>query len=369
MPASWEGNVDITVTFGAAPFPTTSFSDVLVLVDAANSNLGANTVVKGYEQDEQDQVDTDWTQNEVDIFDTYFAQLAPKPTTIYFGEWDSAGGETPDAALNKIIDANDNWYGVAIDSRTDSEQDTLSAEIESNTKPMIHLLQSSTADIVEQTSLPSPLSNLTDRERTMGLYHPTDTEYLDVGMAGAGLRFDQDRTANSWNQEVRGVADVVGNLPSNADIGSLNNPGNLINNGFNTGLPFQPADFFVNPGQNTAQRDMKIVVTRDWYEARVNEDVRRLIVTATRRGQTFEVGPVDTTETDAQLKMANIIEDRFEQGVEIGHFSGGEIDIDYPTVTQTNVNNNVVPLDVNMTVAVAGKAINFDFNFTTSTVT
>jgi len=231
----------------------------------------------------------------------------------------------------------------------------------------VHLLQSSLSDIVTTQTSPiltgTDLEDVIDREQTFGLYHPTDGEWYDVAQAGAILPYDPDRTSAPWYNTVNEVAAVQGNLPSGANIGTQQNPGNLRDNNFNTGLPFPPSNFFTKPGQNTAGRQMSVILTKDWFQNRLQTDVQEEVVLEAERGNKIPVGQAGRTETVGQIRMAKFIRSRYAQGVEAGHFLPDNLNLRFPEVSQSDVDNGIIPLEADITVAIGGQAVTFNLFF------
>jgi hypothetical protein len=362
---SQEANLDINITLDPPPIKRAGFGTALLIAPAANNSTSMRSVVYR----DADDVGDDWTQNEADAAEAYFGQN-PEPDELMIGEVDLAGGETYVEALNAIIQYDSDFYAVAIDSRTDTDQEAVSDEIESHSKPMLGFFQSSEQDIVTG-SLPGSTNFTTSydtRERSLGVYHTDDSEWLDMAWMARVLAFDQDRQNPPFFAGVSGVNDY-GALPAGADIGSQQAPGYVRDNNWNHIGEFGPAPAWLAPGQNFAGRQGKVLISRDWFEARLQEDVSEFIVELRRDGQGLAVGESGTSETRGQQKMAGLVEGRYLQGVDAGHFLPEQIDIQYPTVLSSDVANGIIPLEGSITVLIAGQAVTFDLNFTRDPVT
>jgi hypothetical protein len=343
---SQEANLDINITLDPPPIKRAGFGTALLIAPAANNSTSMRSVVY---RDAND-VGDDWTQNETDAAEAYFAQN-PEPQ-------------------NANIEYDSDFYAVAIASRTDNDQEAVSDEIESHSKPMLGFFQSSEPDIVTG-SLPGSTnftSGYNTRERSLGVYHTSDSEWLDMAWMARVLAFDQDRQNPPFFAGVSGINDY-GALPSGADIGSQQAPGYVRDNNWNHIGQFGPAPAWLAPGQNFAGRQGKVLISRDWFEARLQEDVSEFIVELRRDGQGLAVGESGTSETRGQQKMAGLVEGRYLQGVDAGHFLPEQIDIQYPTVLSSDVANGIIPLEGSITVLIAGQAVTFDLNFTRDPVT
>lgn len=364
-----EDNIEITINLSAAPQTQLGFGNVLLIAPLSNSSLSASEQpVKAYQTAED--VAADWTTQEEEAARVYFSQ-EPQPDTLLIGEWDDVN-DSIDTALNNIIAADDNFYGVAATTRTDTDQEVLSAEVESNEKPMIHFLQSSLDDIVTTSSDP-PLSGtalepVIGRERTMLLYHPTDAEWYDMAQSGGVLPFDVDQTSAPFFNDLKEVADPRGSLPSAANIGTQQNPANLRNNNANIPLPYGPSDNWTAPGTNANGRQASVILTRDWFKARLESDTANEIVTEAKRGNKIPVGLANTSRTVGQARFAKLVRSRFKQGSRAGHFLEDQINLRYPEVSQNQVDSGITPLEGDFTVAIGTQAVTFTFNFQRSPV-
>lgn len=356
-------NLQINITLAALPPKLAGFGIGLLIAPAANNQTN-NRVIR-YEEVGNTNVGipADWTTQEVNAAQAYFSQN-PEPEALLIGEIDLNGGETYPQALDAIIQQNSNFYAVALTSRTDSDQETVSSDIESRDKRMIGFFQSSEADIVTGT-LPGGTnfgSAYDTRERSFGIYHTDDTEWADMAWMARILPYDQDQFSPPFFANISGVA-AYGSLPMGSGFGSQQSPSNVRSNNWNHQGPFRAASpAWVAPGTNFAGRQGKVIITRDWLYDRIQSDVAQAIVNARNQGRGIPVGEAGTSETVGQKKMESIIRGRYQQGADNGHFLPDNIEFSYPTVTSNQVASGIIPVDAEMTVEIAGQAVTFNLN-------
>lgn len=362
------------------PFPAqVGFSNLLIVCPVDQNNLALSSRIENYTQDQVSNISGDFTQRAQDAAEVYFAQR-PAPSKVYVGYWNAEGGTTEgfDTAINDMIAQSDeNWFFITLTDRLPAEQEEAQVDLESNIdKPAVLIIQSDDQGIVDpNTSLATPIGNIVSNapEQTFGVYHPNDDAYADAAMAGNVGPFDADRKSAPFFGELKSVPKYVANintpptlaneLPPSTDIGTAQSPGEIRGNSFNSVLPFGSANSWVAPGQNINGRQGKVVVTKYWFQDRLQNQVANEIQTAQAQGNIIPIGAVGDSQTEGQERMAKLLRRQYELGVAAEHFLPENLDITYPTIQQSDINQDVIPLSAEMTVSIGGQAVSFDIFF------
>lgn len=352
-----EDDLTITIALEAAPVKRAGFGAGLIVDNRSESSLNGNRV-KSYASYSEVQTDFDngyVSQNILDKAGVWFGQdpTVPQQDKLLIGWRDDtlATPETWDTAVDEIAAQNDEFYFVMIDKRTTSELDTVSSHIESNYEKLF-VCQSSDSEWLQA----SPASNstpdlLSGRERTIANYHDTDTEHQDVAHAAARGVFDPDQQSAPWYGQISGVAGIDRTAITGGEVD------NVIGNNGNIALPFGSADTFIKRGTNMNGRQAYVLITRDWFRARLKTDVATEIQTGANAGEKIGV------TKSGQSRMAKLVRKRFSQGVRAQHFVDGSTTVTLPTITQTNINNETIPLEGSATLLIGAMDVNFNFRF------
>jgi hypothetical protein len=249
-----------------------------------------------------------------------FSQLNP-PDTILIGQVDlTSGSETPEAALDAVIAAGAQFYGVLYESRTVARQISLATDVEAKADSGTYLLlglQDDDADWLT-TGIPAAWSAVSGFERTVMYYHDDNgadasSDRLDAASFADRLSWDPDDTSAGWNATVSGVDALATALSQTQKAFARANYAN-------TALPMGTrTSSYVDPGKTLAGRPADHVVSADWLRARVAEAVADLITETSERGTKL------TVDAQGQSLVGKEIEKVFIQGVEAGHFLAYQI--------------------------------------------
>lgn len=177
----------------------------------------------------------------------------------------TANTEAVEDALNAIIIENDEWYGLNIESRNNT--DILAAAAWNSPLMKVSVLQSSETDVRDGTP-----ANIGDQlggfnyKRTQLFWHHKPKAFADGAMLGRALAFDLDAEngAGTWAiKQLQGVfaspltsAQQTNAKASNADFMTTTN-------GRGT----------TNTGKSVQGEFMDVQTTLDWTASRIQEDV------------------------------------------------------------------------------------------------
>ena len=353
MGANHLDNIVITLTLAAAPAPQAGFGRDLILVDEAAGNTlnGDRTrIYSDVDGAQADQTAGYITAAVVSAVTTAFSQI-PRPQDVMVGRVNTGGAETYSAGLTACIADNPDFYGVTIDSRADANILLIAADVEAQRR--MFFLQSDDADWLT-TGLPGTLTALAGKERSVICYHDDDTEWMDVGWSAGWLAFDPDTDSAPGHREVKGVASYSP-LPTDTQKAFLDA------NNANHGLPYGPAVFFVDPGVNANGRPIYEILTADWFEARLQEDVATLVVNASARGEKIVVD-----DTGGALVLS-LIKKRLAIAIAAGHLVAGSA-TQLP-ITTADRDAQRIRFSVQGQFAVSGRVFTFTVNLSRDPIT
>jgi hypothetical protein len=350
-----EGDITVNVFLSPSPVKREGFGTGVIIDEQADSNLDGNQN-KAYTGTDAMQSDVDngfLNQNILDKGEVWFGQdpTVPEQDKLIVANYDAGSGDTLTDAIDDLASDRGDWYFVMIDSRSDADLTTVANHIESN-YTAIFVAQSSATDWTNANpsggTIPDDLAEL---ERTITHFHPQDSEHQDVAHAANRGVFSPDDTSPPWIADIQGVNLLDRTQYTQSELN------NVIGNFANVALPFGDTDTFVKRGTNMAGRQAGVLVTRDWFRARLQTDVALEIQKSANFGEKIPVSP------DGQVRMAKLVRKRFSQGVEAGHFLPGSTQVRLPDITDADVNNQRIPLEGSATLAIAAQDVNFTFRF------
>lgn len=358
MGATHDPNITIVLTLDASPAPQVGFGKVLLLVPLATNSLGgARAVTIGSLAEGQSLLDDGFISAATMAAVTTAFSQRPKPAEFMIGYVDLVGGETYATGLLAVQAYDDSFYGVTASIRTDSVADivgvypndvalvALSTTVEALTK--ILAIQSKNTSILD-AGLPASLSALATRERTLPEFHTSDAQWMDVAHLARVLTFNPDVRSAPFAMGVAGVDQYSPAITSGQRTAAQAN-------NFNVGLPYGGAAFFIDPGKNATGRAMDEIVTADWLEIRLQEDISREIVKHASRGEKLAVSK------EGQNKILAIILARLKQGVGAGHFLQGQTNIRALEITDADRDAGRLRFEGEATLAVSGRLVTINF--------
>lgn len=313
-PSTHDDLIDITINLASPQAGTQSLTTVLVLQDDVTPGGGLFSTYSTPAEVAADVVLANLDATSQKIADVMFGQNNP-PDEILFGAVDLVGVQTAPEALDLIIAAGANFYGVIYDNRTIARQIALAVDIEAKDTSGIYLLlglQDDDADWIT-ASIPAAWSAVESFERTAMWYHDDNdadavSDRLDAAQMADRLSWDPDVTSAGWNATVTEVDALTTALTqTQKDFARSNN--------INVALPFGTrTDTFVDKGQNLNGRPVDHIVSADWMRTRASEAVADLITETSERGAKI------TVDEQGQALVGAEIEKVFLQGVDAGHF-------------------------------------------------
>lgn len=280
-----------------------------------------------------------------------FGQAVP-PNSIKIGR--KTAIEAYDVALAAIEAVDPDFYAVAIESRATADQVLVGTAVEASAIKHLFFLQSAEADILT-AGFPAGLTALDGNERSIGCYHDIATEWFDFIYPVNRLAFDVDTKSVSF-----ALFDLANLLPLAAVTASTFTDTEKLNartNKFNLALAFGTTSTAPFRGVNFNARNISEMVTRDWFEDRLNVLVQAFVLTEGNAGRKIPV------TIEGQVALGNLVSQQFGIGVTAGHFVTGQTKVEFPLITAADRAAEKIRVTGEAQFAIPGKEFDFVFNF------
>lgn len=207
-------------------------------------------------------------------------------------------------ALDAIVAESNDFYAIVCTSRTEADIDAIAAKLATHKK--LFFAQTADADVITSATndVASELKDASNA-RIVVCYHTTAAERFDAGIAAAFLRADPDRTSTTATaKQLSGVA--IDKLTSTARGYALAKNVSIYEEVKGLGWTF--------PGKVAAGFWADEILIRDWYEARIGEDLAQLLADVSARDSKV---PGNARGAAA---VENVFRKRHSLGVGSGHF-------------------------------------------------
>jgi len=349
MAANHNDTITITILLDAAPLVAAGFGNVLLLVDLATNSLNGSRVVTYASAAEAsaDQAAGYISAGTLAAVNVAFSQR-PQPTRFKVGYVDIVGGESYSDGLSSVESLDADFYGICINSRSDADILSVSAAAEAMNR--VFMFQSADSDWLTAGGLPPALTALDSRDRSVGIWHDTASEWSDVAWIVNRLAFDPDVISATWNAAPKSVTAYSTNLTqAQKDFADVNN--------INLGLEFGPETFYIDAGGTMTGRPVYEIETADWFETRLQEAVITQKVNYAARGEKIQVA------APGQALLKSLIDSQFDIGVAAGHFVDGQTESTMLEITAADLAAQRIRGSGRAQIAVDGRIFDFTFNF------
>lgn len=366
MTVSHLDNLTINIFLDPSPAPERGFSNVLHLVNGDNNSLnGARFITYTNAADAV----ADNTAGYIDAgalaaVQTAFSQR-PAPTRFIVGKVAiTAGPETWAEGLDACLAAGADFYGVTSELRgtaNNANMELLGEHVETSlAQTSLIGIQVDNSEFTSGTSYPLALADLDGNTRTILIWHDDTNEYADVAYMVNRLAADPDVVSAPWDAEIQGVGPYTTALTQTAKD-FLYNDANSNHNSVNNILPYGPATYFVDPGktvEGASGRPIYEMVTRDWFEARLQERIAAVKVSESARYNKITIDP------RGQAKILSVIEGLLAQGQagDSPHFIASKATPQQ--ITQADLDAQRLRFTVQAQLAVSARLFTFDVYFT-----
>ncbi len=255
--------VDVTITREIEAVTRVGFG-TLLFIGTTDDGTGAakqGQIVRSYGNIDEVSAVFDESDPEYEAALAYFGQ-EERPDRLYIGF--KADGDGYDAALNDIVNADDDWYAVAIESR--EEQDILDVAANVNARFKLFLAVSSDEEILDPQDDTDIGSQIFDNtyDRTALFYHSdADNQFPECAWAGLILPKDPGTATWAWKQ----LSGVPTDSLTSAERGALEDKRVT----YYVMLAGNPITFEGQTGQLGVFID--IIRAQDWLTFRIAEDM------------------------------------------------------------------------------------------------
>ena len=311
--ANHNDTIVINIFLDAAPLTATGFGTVMLLVDEATGNSLDGDRVKTYATlaaAQTDQAAGFISAGTLAAITAAFAQR-PQPVLFKVGRIDTGGAETYSTGLAAVRVADDDWYGICIDRRSDADILLVAADIELIDR--LFMFQSADSDWLT-TGLPAALTALATLENTAGIYFDVAATWSDVSYIVDRLAFNQDAQATTWNAAPNGTF-TYATQPTQAQIvfarANFINIGAMYSNSAS-------GTYYIDPGVTMTGRATYEKVTGDWFKERLLALIQAQKLKYTLRGQKILLDESGST------LIRGLIDQQFALGVAAEHFVRGQ---------------------------------------------
>jgi hypothetical protein len=314
-------NITINIVLSALAAAQKGFGGTLAIVPASNTMSGEPITTLNTVDDGQALVTAgEMTANTFLGVQAFYNQV-PSGTELKIAPLLVGDSGNYATALARVRAVDDDFYGVAIEPRSSTEIMTVSAAVESMRK--LFVFQSGDADWLT-SGKPAAFADTANRERSIGIYHDTATQFADLAYLSNRLAADPNVNSAPWDAPLGGVA-------SYASVLTSTQVGFLADNNINFGLPYAGEPFFVDPGHNTKGRAIHEILTGDWFEARLLEEVA---TTKVELSKIFEKWVLDEGGQNLLLNLAAGVAGQAEQA---GHILPGSAEFDRPPISDADI--------------------------------
>lgn len=324
----------LSTSYGLAPAPIAQagFGDVLVLIE--DVTLGGARF-KAYEDVASAQADVtagELSASGLKAVQTALAQ-SPRPTQVLIGNVDvTASTETYPEAYQACLDAGATPFIVAAETRTAAEQEALAAALLNDR--VFYALQTSDVDwltATPPTGASGAYEDIASQENVFICFHPTDSEFYDVGMAAARTVYDLDQRSNGWQGPINGVAAYPD------DSVTVAQRTQAYTNNVNLLLEAGPESFYTSKGVTLQGRQINTLVSVFWFLTRLEARLLKLKIDFDTRGRKIPVSAA------GQALVQREIEAQYDIGVAGEHFKAGQLLLTFPDpIDQADIDAGVI---------------------------
>lgn len=358
----------------AAQLPTQAgFETIAVLVpESEGSSIGTTDrykIAQGRDGLSDLVSASDISQAVADALAVY-RQQTPTPSSIVLVHVDdSSSSETLVEAYDAFKALYDDFYYVipflAVDDTATGEFNALADQISQDGEKFLIARADGTTDNIFTTDTAvsgTEYDGLEDYERLAILWHEdAASEWADVAWAAARGTFDPDEKSAQWKGPVAGISQHSSAL-TEAQRTTIISPSTREFDA-NVGLGFGDVSYYVYPGANMTGRPIYEVVTADWYKARVDEELKKIVVAKDRQGEKFELSRA------GQETVRGVLETVYERGVKAQHFVAGQLLVEFPDpISSSDISSKTLRAEVTIQVLGAAESFDLTFNFQTEPV-
>jgi len=342
----------INIYLQSVPLQRASFGNVLLLVDEADGNDldGDRFVTYTNYPAAEDDFDAGFiSADTLAKLQAAFSQTV-KPKKILVGRVDTGAGtpETYQAALGLCEDAGADYFGLCIDSRTDTVIAAVAGAIE--TRKKMFWFQGNDSSWLN-SGVPSGFSSIVSYNNTFGVYHNDNDQPSDIAALSNQLAYNADNQSTQWNIYTIGVEPYASLTQTQADAAIANN----INLGYEHGT----CDFYIPNAKALNGRNAYEILTKHWLDIRLNEDLIQFELDKALAGEKIEI------TDDGARQIQCILDGRVLKGIQAGHFVGMT---QYISSYTLDTDTKTITFEVSLQSTTGAESIVFNINVSRSAV-
>ncbi len=308
MSATFDSAISVVINLDTPPITSQGFGTVLL---ASGVDPGFDDVkVRTYASAKAVDADNDLVAGLKIAVKAAFAQ-GEHVQMVKVGD---ARGDNLTAGLAAIAAEDNDWYGLALNSRVAA--DNTEAATWAETAQKLFVAQTSDADVLVagDTDIASTLKTAS-RLRTSVLWHHSDVEWAALAWLADRLGADPDVQTTIWK-----FVTLSGITPSKIDD---TKKGVGLGKGANLYLTFGGQG---STGNGTLADGHKIdeLITADWLRVRIAQDLKQLLLDYSNRRQ-----KIPYTDKGFQI-LGQAARSRLNQGERVGHFEEGTSAVQLP---------------------------------------
>jgi hypothetical protein len=274
--------------------------------------------------------DVDLSASAKDAVRVAFSQPTPPPRVIVAA---ADGATTYLQALDAVRE--DLYVGwAAIDSRTLSDISTFGQG--AATRKVGFVFQSGDGDFLT-SDWPAAVSALESLEYNAVVFHPEDGEKLDIATIARNISPNADNFSRNWTGRIAAVDPYdSGEVTAAEYVLALANNVNLL-------AEFGGRPNWLYPGKMSNGRPASEIFSSQWFQVRLFERLARLFDRYDALNLKLPVS------REGQEAVAEEVRGQFDQGVSAGHFAAGQLVITLPEITDTDRDEQRIPIEVALT--------------------
>ena len=223
--------------------------------------------------------------------------------------------------LDAILAEDNSFYGLAIESRNQTQIERAAAWAEANKRLFIG--QSSDAGVKSASSdidVASSLKSKSYRHASV-LYHSTDSEKADFAWLSKTLAADPDNQTTIWAYKI--LAGITkGSLTSTERDAVLAKNANLYGDFYGNGATFG--------GRAADGTPLDVVVTLDWTQSRISEDLAQLQSNLANRNTKIPFTDIGITQVEDTVRAVLL------RGEAVGHFTADSTSVTSPKASEVS---------------------------------
>jgi len=239
-------------------------------------------------------------------------------------------------SLSAIKVENDTWYGLVTDSRDPWELLAIAAWVETDDSKFFACQTDEAGILTAAAGNMFAAMFALAYSRTMPIYHPTDTETVDLAWLGFKLAKDPDTGPTQWSGATL-VGCTIATLTATQQTNLLAKSGNAYLSEMSLGS--------AGPGTLVDTRYADTLVTKDWFKARIREGATQLRLNLSNLNR--KAGFNDT----GVAMYAAVLEEWIKRGEDVEHFEKGASTITVPKASSFSDSDRLarkitIPADV-----------------------